>query len=116
MSDIVQMDELEEAERKAAKPRWKRRQFWHTAIPLFVSACLLVVGTTLAIQGYQTQVSYLPVMCLTRNLCHHDHKTSDRCLVRIRAQLGMHRRNQLSPSSLVRNCPHIQPKCSSQLT
>ena len=59
MSDIVRMDELEEAERKAAKPRWKRRQFWRTAIPLFVSAVLLIVGTVLALKHYQTQVSGL---------------------------------------------------------
>ena len=59
MSDIVRMDELEEAERKAAKPRWKRRQFWRSAIPLFVSAVLLVVGTVLALKHYQTQVSNL---------------------------------------------------------
>lgn len=56
MSDIVRMEELEEAEKKAAKPRWKRRQFWHTAIPLFVSAVLLIVGTVLALKRIQTQV------------------------------------------------------------
>ncbi len=28
MTDIVQMEELEEAERQAAKPAWKTKQFW----------------------------------------------------------------------------------------
>lgn len=55
MTDIVQMDELEEAERQAAKPAWKTKQFWHTAIPVFVSLVLLVVGTVLAAKHYQTQ-------------------------------------------------------------
>ena len=56
MTDIVQMDELEEAERQAAKPAWRTRAFWQSAIPLFVSAVLLTVGTVLATKHYQTQV------------------------------------------------------------
>ena len=63
MSDIVRMEELEEAERKAAEPRWRTRQFWHTAIPLFVSAVLLIVGTVLALKHYQTQVGQCPHSC-----------------------------------------------------
>ena len=57
MTDIVQMEELEEAERQAAKPAWKTKQFWRTAIPIFVSVVLLVVGTVLAAKHYQTQVN-----------------------------------------------------------
>ena len=56
MTDIVQMDELVEAERQAAKPAWRTRAFWQSAIPLFVSAVLLIVGTVLATKHYQTQV------------------------------------------------------------
>lgn len=56
MTDIVQMEELEEAERQAAKPAWRTRAFWQSAIPLFVSAVLLTVGTVLATKHYQTQV------------------------------------------------------------
>lgn len=56
MTDIVQMDELEEAERQAAKPAWRTRAFWQSAIPLFVSAVLLTVGTVLATKHYQRQV------------------------------------------------------------
>ena len=67
MTDIVQMDELEEAERQAAKPAWKTKQFWHTAIPVFVSVVLVVVGTVLAAKHYQTQVR----MCLCRSRQTH---------------------------------------------
>lgn len=56
MTDIVQMDELEEAERQAAKPAWKTKQFWRTAIPLLVSLVLLGVGTVLGAKHYQRQV------------------------------------------------------------
>ena len=56
MTDIVQMEELEEAERQAAKPAWRTRAFWLSAIPLFVSAVLLVVGTVLAREHFQKQV------------------------------------------------------------
>lgn len=56
MTDIVQMEELEEAERQAAKPAWRTRAFWQSVIPMFVSVVLLTVGTVLAIKHYQTQV------------------------------------------------------------
>lgn len=56
MTDIVQMEELEEAERQAAKPAWKTKQFWRTAIPILVSVVLLVVGTVLGAKHYQRQV------------------------------------------------------------
>ena len=56
MTDIVQMDELEEAERQAAKPAWQTKQFWRNAVPLLVSAVLLTVGTVLATKRYQKQV------------------------------------------------------------
>jgi len=59
MTDIVQMEELEEAERQAAKPAWKTKQFWHTAIPILVSLVLLVVGTVLGAKHYQRCVSFL---------------------------------------------------------
>lgn len=55
MTDIVQMEELEEAERQAAKPAWKTKQFWRTAIPILVSVVLLVVGTVLGAKHYQRQ-------------------------------------------------------------
>jgi len=60
MTDIVQMEELEEAERQAAKPAWKTKQFWHTAIPILVSLVLLVVGTVLGAKHYQRQVCVFP--------------------------------------------------------
>jgi len=60
MTDIVQMDELEEAERQAAKPAWKTKQFWRTAIPILVSIVLLVVGTVLGAKHYQRQVCVFP--------------------------------------------------------
>lgn len=71
MTDIVQMDELEEAERQAAKPAWRTRAFWQSAIPLFVSAVLLIVGTVLATKHYQTQVccSLLAFACIEWTLC-----------------------------------------------
>ena len=58
MTDIVQMEELEEAERQAAKPAWRTRAFWQSAIPLFVSVVLLTVGTVLATKHYQKQVRH----------------------------------------------------------
>lgn len=61
MTDIVQMEELEEAERQAAKPAWKTKQFWRTAIPILVSIVLLVVGTVLGAKHYQRQVCVFPV-------------------------------------------------------
>ena len=59
MTDIVQMEELEEAERQAAKPAWRTRAFWQSAIPMFVSVVLLTVGTVLATKHYQRQVCCL---------------------------------------------------------
>ncbi len=71
MTDIVQMDELEEAERQAAKPAWKTKQFWHSAVPILISAVLLTVGTVLAAKHYQTQVCFIGLLQQQdlRNLC-----------------------------------------------
>lgn len=63
MTDIVQMEELEEAERQAAKPAWRTRAFWQSAIPLFVSVVLLTVGTVLATKHYQKQVCCRQTYC-----------------------------------------------------
>lgn len=60
MTDIVQMEELEEAERQAAKPAWKTKAFWHTAISILISVVLLVVGTVLGAKHYQKQVCMSP--------------------------------------------------------
>ena len=60
MTDIVQMEELEEAERQAAKPAWKTKQFWRTAIPILISVVLLVIGTVLGAKHYQKQVCACP--------------------------------------------------------
>ncbi len=74
MTDIVQMEELEEAERQAAKPAWKTKQFWRTAIPILVSVVLLVVGTVLGAKHYQRQVCVyflLHMLVLTACNCQH---------------------------------------------
>ena len=70
MTDIVQMEELEEAERQAAKPAWKTKQFWRTAIPILVSVVLLAVGTVLGAKHYQRQVCVFPASQASADSLH----------------------------------------------
>ncbi len=84
MTDIVQMEELEEAERQAAKPAWKTKQFWRTAIPILVSVVLLVVGTVLGAKHYQRQVCVRQLVlvsilvCMCQSLCRYPQAQSSR--------------------------------------
>ena len=58
MNEMVDMGELEETERQAARPFWMRVRFYQILIPLLVSAILILVGVLLA--AYQpVSVSYL---------------------------------------------------------
>ena len=45
---MVDMGELEETERQAARPFWMRVRFYQILIPLLVSAILILVGVLLA--------------------------------------------------------------------
>ena len=60
MNEMVDMGELEETERQAARPFWMRVRFYQILIPLLVSAILILVGVLLA--AYQpVSVSFLAV-------------------------------------------------------
>ena len=60
MNEMVDMGELEETERQAARPFWMRVRFYQILIPLLVSAILILVGVLLA--AYQpVNVSFLAV-------------------------------------------------------
>ena len=61
---MVDMGELEETERQAARPFWMRVRFYQILIPLLVSAILILVGVLLA--AYQpVSVSFLWSLGLT---------------------------------------------------
>ena len=61
MNEMVDMGELEETERQAARPFWMRVRFYQILIPLLVSAILILVGVLLA--AYQpVSVSFLTVL------------------------------------------------------